>query len=284
MILNNGTYGGRRILSQKSVDNIFTNFNAHFNDIDVDHGLGFELNQYYTAGPLNSLLTASHTGFTGTSIVIDRGHNTFYLHFSNRVHPSRVWSSNNIVREALGALNQHVSNYRSGSYSPSAPSSEDFEYFGYSRCGSNDAREPCSAPKRSPPLATFSFLSETESADSVHSGLGVSFSAQQDNFSHYNRFDTCNLSHSPIPDSAHPGIKSSSSLTTQPWSKQQQKSSNSPAINLELHIRYANDKFKDASNPAAVIQVGKDSETSIAEVHDMRFIVSEVLPGAIISR
>lgn len=69
---------------------------------------------------------------------------------------------------------------------------------------SNDAREPCSAPESSPPLATFSFLLETESADSVHSEFGVSFSAQQDNFSRYNRFDAYNLPHSPIPDSAHP--------------------------------------------------------------------------------
>lgn len=102
MILNNGTYGGHRILSQEAVDHIFTNFNARFNNINDDHGLGFELDQYYTAGPLNSLLTASHTGFTGTSVVVDRGRDTFYLHFSNRVHPSREWSSNNIVREALG--------------------------------------------------------------------------------------------------------------------------------------------------------------------------------------
>ncbi|OBT58154.1 hypothetical protein VE04_01120 [Pseudogymnoascus sp. 24MN13] len=102
MILNNGTYGGRRILSHRSFDNIFTNFNARFNNINDNHGIGFELDQYYTAGPLKSLLTASHTGFAGTSIDIDRAHNTFYLHFSNRVHQSRKWSSNNIVREALG--------------------------------------------------------------------------------------------------------------------------------------------------------------------------------------
>jgi CubicO group peptidase (beta-lactamase class C family) len=102
MILNNGTYGGQTILSQDAVDLIFFNFNARFDDINDDHGAGFELDQYYTAGPLYSLLTASHTGFTGTSIVIDRGRDTFYLHFSNRVHPSREWSSNNIVREALG--------------------------------------------------------------------------------------------------------------------------------------------------------------------------------------
>ncbi|KAK0110135.1 hypothetical protein ONS95_002788 [Cadophora gregata] len=100
MILNNGTYGRHRILSPEVVDLIFTNFNTKFPG--NEHGLGFELNQYYTAGPMASLLTASHTGFTGTSLVIDRGSNSFWLHFSNRVHPDRRWSSNNIVREAVG--------------------------------------------------------------------------------------------------------------------------------------------------------------------------------------
>ncbi|KAI1434767.1 putative beta-lactamase [Xylaria sp. CBS 124048] len=102
MILNNGTYGGKRILSQDSVDLIFTNFNARFG-IDAYHGVGFELDQYYTAGPMANLLSASHTGYTGTTLVIDRPTNTLFLHFANRVHPSRNWSSNNIVRETLGA-------------------------------------------------------------------------------------------------------------------------------------------------------------------------------------
>ncbi|KAI1826754.1 putative beta-lactamase [Xylaria intraflava] len=102
MILNNGTYGGNRILSQDSVDLIFTNFNARFG-IAAYHGIGFELDQYYTAGPMANLLSASHTGYTGTTLVIDRASNTLFLHFANRVHPSRNWSSNNIVRETLGA-------------------------------------------------------------------------------------------------------------------------------------------------------------------------------------
>ncbi|GFF31091.1 UPF0214 protein YfeW [Aspergillus lentulus] len=100
MILNNGTYGGHRILSPEVVDLIFHNLNARFPG--DEHGLGFELNQYYTAGPMASLQTASHTGFTGTTLVIDRPSNTFFLLFANRVHPNRSWSSNNIAREALG--------------------------------------------------------------------------------------------------------------------------------------------------------------------------------------
>jgi CubicO group peptidase (beta-lactamase class C family) len=100
MILNNGTYNGSRYLSQQAVDTIFHNYNKRFPG--DNHGLGFELDQYYTAGPMAGPTTASHTGYTGTTLVIDRPSNTFFLHFANRVHPSREWSNNNIVREALG--------------------------------------------------------------------------------------------------------------------------------------------------------------------------------------
>lgn len=100
MVLNNGTYNGIRYMKKATVDLIFTNFNTDFPG--DEHGVGFELNQFYTSGSMANLLAASHTGFTGTSMVIDRASNTFFLHFANRVHPSRTWSSNNIVREALG--------------------------------------------------------------------------------------------------------------------------------------------------------------------------------------
>jgi CubicO group peptidase (beta-lactamase class C family) len=100
MILNNGTYGGQRILKPETVDLIFYNFNTKFPD--DQHGLGFELDQYYWGGPMVGPETAGHTGFTGTTLAMDRPTNTLYLLFANRVHPSRYWSSNNIAREALG--------------------------------------------------------------------------------------------------------------------------------------------------------------------------------------
>ncbi|CEJ94322.1 hypothetical protein VHEMI09861 [[Torrubiella] hemipterigena] len=102
MILNNGSYAGHQILSKESVDMIFTNYNARFGD-GYGHGAGFELDQYYTAGPMANLQAASHTGFTGTSMVIDRASGTLFIHMASRVHPSRNWSSNNIVRETVGA-------------------------------------------------------------------------------------------------------------------------------------------------------------------------------------
>ncbi len=70
MILNNGKYRDVRILESQSVDKIFTDYNTAFPG--HEHGLGFELNQYYFSGPMQSLQTAGHTGFTGTSMVIDR--------------------------------------------------------------------------------------------------------------------------------------------------------------------------------------------------------------------
>ncbi|GFZ48815.1 hypothetical protein JCM24511_06564 [Saitozyma sp. JCM 24511] len=99
-ILNNGTYNGVKILEPWTVDLIFHNYNTKFpNDA---HGLGFELNQTYWSGPMRSLQTAGHTGFTGTTMVIDRPSGTFWLALTNRVHPSRKWSSTNIEREYAG--------------------------------------------------------------------------------------------------------------------------------------------------------------------------------------
>ncbi|KAI1213565.1 glycoside hydrolase family 55 protein [Annulohypoxylon truncatum] len=42
------------------------------------------------------------------------------------------------------------------------------------------------------------------------------------------------------------------------------------------------DKFKDASNPKAVVSVGNEGDVGVAQIQDMRFTVSDVLPGAII--
>lgn len=42
------------------------------------------------------------------------------------------------------------------------------------------------------------------------------------------------------------------------------------------------DSFKDASNPKPVVQVGNAGDIGVAQIQDMRFTVSDVLPGAII--
>ena len=42
------------------------------------------------------------------------------------------------------------------------------------------------------------------------------------------------------------------------------------------------DFFKDSSNPKPVVQVGNEGDVGVAQIQDMRFTVSDVLPGAIL--
>lgn len=97
-MLNGGTYAGHRILSADSVQKMTTNYNTAFPG--NSHGLGFELDQRWYMGGLSSPTTAGHTGYTGTSVVIDTMSHSFAIVLSNRVHPSRSWGSNNPARRA----------------------------------------------------------------------------------------------------------------------------------------------------------------------------------------
>jgi hypothetical protein len=86
--------GGGRILSERSTRTFFT-------DYGYSRALGFELNQHFYMDALSSPVTAGHTGYTGTSIVIDPLSHSFVILLTNRVHPSRAWGSNNPAREAV---------------------------------------------------------------------------------------------------------------------------------------------------------------------------------------
>ncbi|GAA1584290.1 MULTISPECIES: serine hydrolase domain-containing protein [Kribbella] len=97
--LNGGSYRGARILKESSVTAMITNFNQAFPG--NDHGLGFELDQRWYMGGLSGPRTAGHTGYTGTSIVIDFDSRSFAILLTNRVHPSRNWGSNNPARRAV---------------------------------------------------------------------------------------------------------------------------------------------------------------------------------------
>jgi CubicO group peptidase (beta-lactamase class C family) len=98
-ILNGGSYAGHRILRPETVDAMLTNENQAFPG--HDHGLGFELNQRFYMGGLSSPRTAGHTGFTGTTLVIDPLSRSIAILLTNRVHPSRNWGSINLAREAV---------------------------------------------------------------------------------------------------------------------------------------------------------------------------------------
>ena len=97
-MLDGGAYDGHRILRTTSVQQMITNENTEFGT--NAHGLGFELDQRWYMGGLSSLRTAGHTGYTGTSLVIDFASRSFVILLTNRVHPSRSWGSVNPARVA----------------------------------------------------------------------------------------------------------------------------------------------------------------------------------------
>ncbi|AXB45696.1 serine hydrolase domain-containing protein [Amycolatopsis albispora] len=97
-VLNGGAYGGKRILRQDTVRQMLTDYNQDFPG--NAHGLGFELDQLWYMGGLTSPGTAGHTGFTGTSLVIDPASRSIAILLTNRVHPTRTWGSINAAREA----------------------------------------------------------------------------------------------------------------------------------------------------------------------------------------
>jgi CubicO group peptidase (beta-lactamase class C family) len=98
-LLDGGSYGRARILSPQSTRLLFTNYNQAFPG--DSHGLGFELDQRFYMDALSSPVTAGHTGYTGTDIVIDPLSHSFVILLTNRVHPSRNWGSNNPARRAV---------------------------------------------------------------------------------------------------------------------------------------------------------------------------------------
>lgn len=100
MLLNGGRYGSARILSEDSVRAIFTNENIGF-AVSAARGRGFQLDQRFYMDALSSPVTAGHTGFTGTSIVIDPLSDSFVILLSNRVHPTRDWGTTSEYRRPV---------------------------------------------------------------------------------------------------------------------------------------------------------------------------------------
>ncbi|MEU2584190.1 serine hydrolase [Streptomyces avermitilis] len=99
-LLNGGAYGPTRILAPESVELLFTDFNTAFPG--DEHGLGFELYQHWYMGAMATPRTAGHTGFTGTSLVLDPTTDSFLIVLGNSVHPVRTWRSGSAPRAAAG--------------------------------------------------------------------------------------------------------------------------------------------------------------------------------------
>jgi serine-type D-Ala-D-Ala carboxypeptidase len=99
MLLNGGRYGQARILEPATVQEMMQDRTG---DISSNHrGLGPELEAWFYHDALTSPGSAGHTGYTGTSLVIDPWTETIAILMTNRVHPSRDWGSPNPQRRAV---------------------------------------------------------------------------------------------------------------------------------------------------------------------------------------
>lgn len=123
-LLNGGSYGGAELLDEDSVEQMLTDFNGGFPG--NSHGLGFELDQRWYMAGLSSPRSAGHTGYTGTSLVLDPLSRSVVVLLTNRVHPSREWGSNNEARQALaqGVAESLAVRPEHGSREWSAPAAE----------------------------------------------------------------------------------------------------------------------------------------------------------------
>lgn len=107
MWLNDGSYGGKTILTPETV-NLFTTTKSQ----NSRRGLGFDgpdiidITKTPTA-PEASAMTYGHIGFTGTCFWIDPEHDLFYIFLSNRVNPTRenaAFSKLNIRPAIMSAI------------------------------------------------------------------------------------------------------------------------------------------------------------------------------------
>ncbi|TKC14314.1 serine hydrolase domain-containing protein [Robertmurraya kyonggiensis] len=97
IFINEGKYGGKRILKPETVELLLENQNAAF--AGNDHGLGWELGQgWYMDALTEGTYSFGHTGYTGTSIVVSPNNKTVAILLTNRVHPSRNMGSMNQTR------------------------------------------------------------------------------------------------------------------------------------------------------------------------------------------
>ncbi|PLR78434.1 serine hydrolase [Bacillus sp. V3-13] len=96
MFVNEGSYGNKRILKPETVRLLAENQIPQFPG--NDHGLGWEIGQGWFMDALSEGSTLGHTGYTGTSIVINQNNDTIAILLTNRVHPTRNTVSTNGAR------------------------------------------------------------------------------------------------------------------------------------------------------------------------------------------
>jgi CubicO group peptidase (beta-lactamase class C family) len=114
MLMNKGTYGGVRYLSEATVREF-----TERKELGISRGLGWDFKSATksSAGRFFSMTSFGHTGFTGTSIWADPVRKLVVIFLTNRVYPTRANGKIAGVRPALhdaivGALREEASKGR----------------------------------------------------------------------------------------------------------------------------------------------------------------------------
>ncbi|ATG50702.1 serine hydrolase [Brachybacterium vulturis] len=109
MFLDGGRCGGARILEASTVQDMFTDRIAEVTGAGgARRGLGPELAAWTYHAGLTSPYSGVHTGFTGTSLVIDPLTDTIVILLTNSVHPTREWSSTSVTRREVSTCVAHA--------------------------------------------------------------------------------------------------------------------------------------------------------------------------------
>ncbi len=106
MILSDGKWEGKQIFTPETVDMLFTN--QILAQPKESWGMGWGLSKNYRAPRSVKLTpktaTISHSGYTGTSVEIDRYSGTFIVILDNRVYPDDSTNVNSLRRGVRAAV------------------------------------------------------------------------------------------------------------------------------------------------------------------------------------
>src|SRR5690606_38594660 len=102
MFLGGGRYGRARILEAGTVPDMFTDNMAEVTVVGVSRrALGPEFGAWYYHAGLTRPYSGTHTGFAGTSLVIDPLTATIVIMLATSVHPTREWSTTSVTRREV---------------------------------------------------------------------------------------------------------------------------------------------------------------------------------------
>ena len=117
MILNDGVYEGKRVLSKIMIDELFKVQVKEYVGVEMlpkARCLGWQTKDpASSAGELVSENTILHTGFTGTNMFIDKDNEVGFVLLANRVHPTRNNSKQFHVRACVANyLMSHLEEFK----------------------------------------------------------------------------------------------------------------------------------------------------------------------------